>query len=167
MQKGGKTMFKIGDMAVYPTQGVGVIEAIEAREYSGENQEFYVLRIVDSDMTIMIPVTNAGIVGMRSLISKERVSSVYDILEEKQKSQTVASWSRRQREYNEKIKSGDLFEVAQVLRELYLIKEDKELSYGEKKVLELARKLLVKEIALAEGADEDQVVERVESIFLH
>jgi CarD family transcriptional regulator len=167
MRKGGKTMFKIGDMAVYPTQGVGVIEAIEAREYLGENQEFYVLRIVDSDMTIMIPVTNVGIVGMRSLISKDRVSSVYDILEEKQKSQTVASWSRRQREYNEKIKSGDLFEVAQVLRELYLIKEEKELSYGEKKVLELARKLLVKEIALAEGADEDQVVERVESIFLH
>ncbi len=160
-------MFKIGDMAVYPTQGVGVIEAIEAREYSGENQEFYVLRIVDSDMTIMVPVGNAGTVGMRSLISKERVSSIYDILEEKQKSQAVASWSRRQREYNEKIKSGDLFEVAQVLRELYLIREGKELSYGEKKVLELARKLLVKEIALAEGADEDQVVERVESIFLH
>jgi CarD family transcriptional regulator len=167
MQKGGKTMFKIGDMAVYPTQGVGVIEAIEAREYSGENQEFYVLRIVDSDMTIMVPVGNANTVGMRSLISKDRVPSIYDILEEKQKSQTVASWSRRQREYNEKIKSGDLFEVAQVLRELYLIREGKELSYGEKKVLELARKLLVKEIALAEGADEDQVVERVESIFLH
>lgn len=160
-------MFKIGDMAVYPTQGVGVIEAIEAKEFAGENHEFYVLRIVDSDMKIMIPITNASLVGMRCLIDKERVASVYDILEEKRKSQTVASWSRRQREYNEKIKSGDLFEVAQVLRELYLIKEGKELSYGEKKVLELARKLLVKEIALAEGAEEEQVAERVESIFLH
>jgi len=160
-------MFKIGDLAVYPTQGVGVIEAIEAKEFAGENHEFYVLRIVDSDMKIMIPITNADVVGMRCLIDKDRVASVYDILEEKQKSQTVASWSRRQREYNEKIKSGDLFEVALVLRDLYLIKEDKELSYGEKKVLELARKLLVKEIALAEGAAEEQIVERVESIFLH
>lgn len=161
-------MFKVGDMAVYPTQGVGVIEAIEAREFSGEKQEFYVLRIVDSDMTIMIPVANVEQVGMRCLIGKERVDSVYDILEERQDGgQSVASWSRRQREYNEKIKSGDLFEVAEVLRELYQIKENKELSYGEKKVLDLARKLLVKEIALAEGTAEDKVVERVENIFIN
>lgn len=160
-------MFKVGDKAVYPAQGVGVIEAIESREFSGMKQEFYVLRIVDSDMTIMIPVTNADHVGMRCLIEKERVSSIYDILEEKQDDAPVASWSRRQREYNEKIKSGDLFEVAEVLRELYLIREDKELSYGEKKVLELARKLLVKELALAGEECEESVVERVENIFLN
>ncbi len=161
-------MFKVGDMAVYPTQGVGVIEAIEAKEFSGEKHRFYILRIVDSDMTIMVPIDNADQVGLRTLIAQDRVSSVFDILEEKSANgQAVASWSRRQREYNEKIKSGDLFEVAQVLRELYLIKEGKELSYGEKKVLELARKLLVKEIALAQGAAEEQVVERVESIFVN
>ncbi len=161
-------MFKIGDMAVYPTQGVGQIEAIESKEFSGEKHDFYVLRIVDSDMTIMIPVSNAGLVGMRGLIDKNRVSSVYEILEEKPSDNAAyASWSRRQREYNEKIKSGDLFEVAEVLRELYQIRGGKELSYGEKKVLELARKLLVKEVALAEGAEEDAVVERVENIFLN
>ena len=161
-------MFKIGDMAVYPTQWVGVIESIEAKEFGGERQEFYVLRIVDSDMKIMVPITNADLVGMRCLIAKDRVATVFDILEEKDlEDQAVASWSRRQREYNEKIKSGDLLEVARVLRELYLIKEGKELSYGEKKVLELARKLLVKEIALAEGAKEEQIVERVESIFVN
>jgi CarD family transcriptional regulator len=161
-------MFKVGDNAVYPTQGVGVIEAIEAKEFSGEKHEFYVLRIVDSDMTIMVPVTNARLVGLRTLIAKDRVASVYDVLEEKREGvQAMASWSRRQREYNDKIKSGDLFEVAAVLRELYLIKEGKDLSYGEKKVLDLARKLLVKEIALADGAEEISVVERVESIFLN
>ncbi|BCR06970.1 CarD family transcriptional regulator [Desulfuromonas versatilis] len=161
-------MYKVGDMAVYPTQGVGVIEAIESKEFSGETHNFYILRIVDSDMTIMVPVSNAEQVGLRALITKERISSVFDILEEKpDNGLVVASWSRRQREYNEKIKSGDLFEVAEVLRELYQIKEGKELSYGEKKVLELARKLLVKEIALAQGAAEEKVVERVESIFLH
>jgi CarD family transcriptional regulator len=164
-----RDMFKIGDMAVYPTQGVGIIEAIEAKEFDGKNHEFYVLRIVDSDMTIMIPVSNASLVGMRTLITKERVASVFNILEEKRGASVaaIASWSRRQREYHDKIKSGDLFEVAAVLRELYLIKEGKELSYGEKKVLDLARKLLVKEIALAEGAEENTVVEKVEKIFLH
>jgi CarD family transcriptional regulator len=103
---------------------------------------------------------------MRTLIEKDRVSSIYDILGDKpEDGQALASWSRRQRGYNEKIKSGDLFEVAEVLRDLYLIKEDKELSYGEKKVLELARKLLVKEVALADGIEEAFVVERVESLF--
>ena len=161
-------MFKIGDLAVYPTQGVGVIEAIEVREFLGENHDFYVLRMVDNDMKIMIPVTNAGGVGMRCLIAKERVPSVYGVLEERTKeSAALASWSRRQREYNDKIKSGDLLEVAAVFRELHLLKGGKELSYGEKKVLDLARKLLVKEIALAEGAEEEQVFQRLEKIFLH
>ncbi len=161
-------MFKIGELAVYPTQGVGVIEAIEAKKVGEEQLDFYILRIVDSDMTIMIPVSNANLVGMRCLIDKDRIASVYDILEAKQLSAAaIPSWSRRQREYNEKIKTGDLFEVAQVLRELYQIREGKELSYGEKKVLELARKLLVKEIALAQGAKEEQVAERVEKIFFH
>ena len=160
-------MFKIGDKAVYPAQGVGVIEAIEAREFAGENLDFYILRIVDSDMKIMVPVSNVEQVGLRKLIAKDRVDSIYTVLEEKATGQALASWSRRQREYNDKIRSGDLFEVAQVLRELYQIREGKELSYGEKKVLELARKLLVKEVALAQGDTEDLVVARVERIFLN
>ncbi len=161
-------MFKIGDMAVYPAQGVGVIEAIESREFVGQILDFYVLRIVDSDMTIMVPVNNVGNVGMRSLIDKTHVRTVYNILRDKPESHgSLPSWSRRQRDYNEKIRSGDVFEVAEVLRDLYAIREGKELSYGEKKVLELARKLVVKEIALADGKDEQQVVDRVESFFTH
>ncbi|PLX74001.1 MAG: CarD family transcriptional regulator [Desulfuromonas sp.] len=159
-------MFKVGDSAVYPTQGIGVIEAIESKDFGGVKADFYILRIVDSDMTIMVPTTNASNIGMRSPIEKKRVSSLFDILGEKTKiAGNIASWSRRQREYNDKLKTGDLFEVAEVLRELYCIREDKELSYGEKKVLELARKLLVKEVALAEGADEDAVTQRVEKLF--
>lgn len=161
-------MYKIGDMAVYPTQGVVEVKAIEKREFSGQIHDFYVLKIVDSDMTIMVPVGNVGQVGMRSPIAKDRVPAIFSLLEEPQKSrQASISWSRRQREYNDKLKTGDLHGVAEVLRELYRIREEKELSYGEKKVLELARKLLVKEIALAEGAQEETVVERVEKIFLH
>lgn len=161
-------MFKIGDRAVYPTQGIGVIEAIESKDFGGIQTDFYILRIVDSDITIMVPTGNASQIGLRCPIDKKRVSSIFDMLEEKiAATGAIASWSRRQREYNDKIKTGDLFEVAEVLRELYAIRDGKELSYGEKKVLELARKLLVKEVALAEGADEDTVTERVENIFLN
>ncbi|PLX88780.1 MAG: CarD family transcriptional regulator [Desulfuromonas sp.] len=158
-------MFKKGDMAVYPTQGVGVIEDIEAREFSGQTQKFYVLRIVDSDMTIMVPVGNATQVGLRQLIEQDRISSVFDVLETPSISGKIASWSRRQREYNDKLKTGDLLEVADVLRELYQIKTEKELSYGEKKVLDQARRLLVTEVALAEGKKEDMIAARVEEIF--
>ncbi len=158
-------MFKIGDMAVYPTQGVGVIEDIESREFSGHEQKFYVLRIVDSDMRIMIPVGNVRNVGMRRLIDEKHINNVFDALAEPNDSGKIASWSRRQREYNDKLKTGDLLEVAEVLRDLYQISSAKELSYGEKKVLEQARKLLVTEVALAEGEKEDKVVKRLENIF--
>ena len=161
-------MFKIGDCAVYPAQGVGIVESIEAREFGGQKHDFYILRIIDNDMTIMVPVDNANQVGMRNLISKDKVDSIYTVLGEKQNGgQAIASWSRRQREYNEKIKTGIPVEVAEVLRELYLIKEDKELSYGEKKVLELARRLLVKELALAEGVGEDAVTKRLEKLVVN
>lgn len=158
-------MFKIGDMAVYPTQGVGIIEDIESREFSGHEQKFYVLRIVDSDMRIMVPTGNVGNVGMRRLIDQKHITSVFDALAEPNDSGKIASWSRRQREYNDKLKTGDLLEVAEVLRDLYQISSEKELSYGEKKVLEQARKLLVTEVALAEGEKEDKVVKRLEKIF--
>ena len=156
-------MFKVGDQAVYPAQGVGIVEAIETRVFCGETHDYYILRILDSDMTIMVPVTNACQVGLRRLISKEKVPSVYNLLDEKRSGNlTISSWSRRQREYNEKIKTGNLIEVAGVLRELFLIRQGKELSYGEKKVLDLARRLLVKELALAEGVDEEAVSRRLE-----
>ncbi|MBE9485827.1 MAG: CarD family transcriptional regulator [Desulfuromonadales bacterium] len=158
-------MFKIGDMAVYPTQGVGVIEDIELREFSGHSQEFYVLRIVDSDMKIMVPVTKVANVGLRRLIDQKHITNVFDALSEPNDNSKIASWSRRQREYNDKLKTGDLLDVAEVLRDLYQIRTGKELSYGEKKVLEQARKLLVTEVALSQGEKEAKVVKRLENIF--
>ncbi|MFO7765363.1 MAG: CarD family transcriptional regulator [Pelovirga sp.] len=158
-------MFEIGDMAVYPTQGVGIVEDIEVREYSGQSLQYYVLRLVDSDMRIMVPIGNAKSVGMRRLIDRQRITSIFDALAERTANGKIASWSRRQREYNDKLKTGNLLEVAEVLRDLYQIKSSKELSYGEKKVLEQARKLLVTEVALAQGAKEDQVIKQLENIF--
>jgi CarD family transcriptional regulator len=118
-------------------------------------------------MTIMVPTRNVKNVGMRSLVDKKNLPRVYDLFKETESSpsKSLASWSRRQREYTEKIKTGDLYEVAQVLRELYVIAVDKELSYGEKKMLDLARRLVIKEIAFAEGVDEEQITRRVEETF--
>ena len=158
-------MFKKGDMAVYPTQGVGVIENIETREFSGQSQSFYVLRIVGSDMTIMVPTNNVANVGMRGLIDQENIPSIFEVLGVPGTGGKIASWSRRQREYQDKLKSGDLHEVASVLRELYLISDNKDLSYGEKKVLEQARRLLVTEVALSQGSKEETVIDQLEQIF--
>ncbi len=128
-------MFKIGDMAVYPTQGVGVIEDIENREYSGQSQRFYILRIVDSDMKIMVPVGNAGNVGLRRLIDQNCITGIFDALAEPTDHGKIASWSRRQREYNDKLKTGDLLEVAEVLRDLYQISSAKELLTARRRCL--------------------------------
>ena len=159
-------LFSVGDKAVYPAQGVGIVEAIETKEFGGEQHEFYVLRICDSDMLIMVPINNVAQVGMRCLVAKEQIHEVFAVLQDTEAPiGNVSSWSRRQRDYTEKIKSGDLLCVAAVLRELYLISAGKELSYGEKKVLELARRLVVKEMAFAEDVDEDQIGQRVDKVF--
>lgn len=160
-----RPLFKKGDMAVYPTQGVGVIEQIETREFSGQSQSFYILRIVDSDMTIMVPTNNVKNVGLRCLIDQKNIPSIFEVLGAPAIGGKIASWSRRQRDYQDKLKSGDLHEVAEVLRELYLISDNKDLSYGEKKVLEQARRLLVTEVALAQGSKEELVRDRLEKIF--
>ena len=159
-------MFKIGDTAVYPAYGVGVVEKIETREISGSQRVFYVLRLLDSDMTIMIPKDNADEVGMRTLISPKEVPRVINILKEKKKSKiNQQTWNRRQREYMERIRTGSIYEIAAVLRELYLLKLDKDLSFGEKKVLDTARNLLVKELSLVQKADEKKIERQIEKIL--
>ena len=160
-------MFKIGDTAVYPAYGVGVVEKIENRQISGAEREFYVLRLMDSDMTIMIPKDNANEVGMRALISPKEVSKVMNILKEKKKGAKIPpqTWNRRQREYMERIRTGSIYEIAAVLRELYLLKLDKDLSFGEKKVLDTARNLLVKELSLVQKADEKKIERQIEKIL--
>jgi CarD family transcriptional regulator len=158
-------VFAAGDMAVYPAHGVGVIEAIETQTIGGINQTFYVMKILDTDMTIMIPTTNSDNVGLRSIISSEEVEEVLGILEKRDIKISSQTWNRRYRDYMEKIKTGSAFEVAVVLRDLYLLMEDKELSYGERKMLDTARNLLVKEISLANKIDEQKVESQIERMF--
>ena len=158
-------MFKIGDKAVYPSHGVGIIEDIKCRVISGAKRTFYVLRIVDKEMTIMIPTDNAQSVGLREIIDKKEVPKVFRILAERNVGIDCQTWNRRYREYMEKIKSGSVFEVAEVLRDLVLLKCDKDLSFGERQMLDLAQNLLVKELSIAKNMAEEKMRLRLQSIF--
>jgi CarD family transcriptional regulator len=157
--------FKIGDLAVYPAHGVGVIEKIESQEISGFCQDFYVMRILENDMIIMIPTTNVSNVGLREIIEQSEVPRLYTILKKRDIVVDNQTWNRRYREYMEKIKTGSVFEVAEVYRDLLMLKLEKELSFGERKMLDTAGNLLVKEISLAKKVREEQVKKDLDRIF--
>ena len=169
MVKTGANDFKIGDLAVYPAHGVGVVESIECREVSGVSKTFYMLRVVDSEATIMVPVENVVNVGLRKVMKKSMVTKVYAILKEKKGKRNPAfdnqAWNRRYREYTEKIKTGCVMELAKVLRDLYILKHDKELSFGERRMLDTAKNLLVKEISVVRKTNEEKIEEELNRIM--
>lgn len=158
-------MFQLGDLAVYPAHGVGVIESIEDKEISGQPQKFYIMRILDTNMIIMIPTRQAGNVGLRSIIDTQAVSHIYEILAKKERVVEHQTWNRRYRDYMEKIKTGSLVHVAEVLRDLTLLKLDKDLSFGERKMLDTARNLLVKELSIAEQKGEEKIEEKINTLL--
>lgn len=158
--------YKVGDKAVHPAHGVGEITSIEDRHIAGFSKQFYILKIVDSGMTVMIPTDGAERAGLRDVISKKDADAVIAVLKKKEYAVTSQPWNRRFREYTEMMKSGRLVEVAKVLRDLSLLRQDKELSFGEKRLLEQARALLVRELALAQRKGEDRVGETLDSIFV-
>ena len=165
MLESAQNAFKVGDKAVYPAHGVGEVTSIEKKEIGGTHQMFYILKILDNGMKIMVPMLQAQQVGLREIISKEEADEVFDILREKEISVDTTTWNRRYREYMEKIKTGSVFEVAEVLRDLYLLKMEKDLSFGERKMLDTARNLLIKELSLAKKMDENAVEDEFRRIF--
>ena len=162
---GVSRMFEVGDLAVYPAHGVGRIEAIESREISGTEQDFYIMKILDNNMTIMIPVHNVTSVGLRDIIDVEEVSRVYEIMKKRDIPADNQTWNRRYREYTEKIKTGSVYEVAEVLRDLYLLKVDKDLSFGERKMLDTAQSLLLRELSIAKNTDQSTIMSDIDAIF--
>ncbi len=158
-------MFIAGDMAVYPAHGVGVIESIETQTVAGTDHSFYVMKIIENDMKIMIPTMNSANVGLRAIIDINEVEKVMVILRNRDIEISAQTWNRRYRDYMEKIKTGSIFEVAVVLRDLFLLSVDKELSYGERKMMDTAKNLLVKEISLARNMDEANTADQIERMF--
>jgi len=158
-------MFEIGDKAVYPGHGVGVIEAIETKQILGKKEIFYILRILDNGMTIMIPRDNVEAVRLRGVIRKIDVAKVIQILKDRDVTIDTQTWNRRYREYMEKINTGSIYEIAEVLRDLHLLRAEKELSFGERKIMDTAKNLLVKEFAIARDRKESDVLREIKTIF--
>jgi CarD family transcriptional regulator len=157
---------ELGDLAVYPAHGVGRIEAMEQRTISGRSYDFYVMRILDNGMKIMIPSQNINDIGLRPLIKKTQVKKVYALLKNPPvKFSDTVNWNRRHRDYMDKIKTGSLLDVAAVLRELLTMRAEKDLSFGERKLLDMVRILLVKEVSLACGKSEEAIEAEVNSFF--
>ena len=144
--------FRVGNKVVYPAHGVALIEAIEDKTVSGCRQCFYILRILGNDTTIMIPTHNAKRVGLRDVIGRSEIPRVMEILRRKEV-EISPNWNRRFKDNWERIKSGSLFEMALVLRKLVVLQRERHLSFGEKKMLENVRQLIVTEIAHAAGID--------------
>ncbi|TBV83447.1 MAG: CarD family transcriptional regulator [Desulfobulbaceae bacterium] len=157
--------FRVGDMAVYPAHGVGKIESIESRRVGDLEQAFYVMRIVESNMIVMIPTATCGTVGLRNIIPAWEVSKVFAILNERNIETESQPWNQRYREYMNKIKTGSVFEIAVVLRDLLLLRVNKDLSFGERKMMDTARGFLIKEVSLAQQVGEEQVAEELNRIF--
>ena len=157
--------FNVGDKAVYPAHGVGIIRDVVTQEMDGEKVTVYVLKILDNGMTIRVPVQNARSIGMRGVISRDHVDKVYEILRDRDVPTDNQTWNRRYRDYMSKIKTGDPLEVAKVLRDLALLKSEKALSFGERKMFDQARSLLVQEIAVAKDHDEKLVGGEIDALF--
>jgi len=158
-------MFQIGALAVYPAHGVGVIESIQDREVAGLQQRFYIMRLLDSDMIIMIPTQNAQNIGLRTVIDQRAVVKIFEILKKRPSRLNNQTWNRRYRDYMDKIKTGSLFRVAEVLRDLTLLKLEKELSFGERKMLDTAKNLLVKELSLVNNKEEDEIEAQLQELL--
>jgi len=145
-------MYKIGDKIVYPMHGAGIIEQIEKKMILGENREYYVLRVPCGDMKIMIPVNKSDDIGVRPVISPTEMDEVLSILHG-DSTEMSSNWNRRYRENTEKLKTGDIRQVAEVVRNLLRIDREKTLSTGEKKMLSSARQILVSEMILTSDLD--------------
>ena len=157
--------FKVGDKAVHPSHGVGEVTAIEQRDIGGAKQMFYVLKILDNGMKVMVPTSAAQQVGLRVIMSDKEASAILTTMKAREVAVDVQPWSRRFRVYTEMIKSGAPGEVAKVLRDMNRLKFDKDLSFGERRLLDQAKSLLLKELAFATKKSEADMAEEIRKIF--
>jgi CarD family transcriptional regulator len=160
-----KLQFKLGDKAVHPKHGVGEITAVDERELGGTRAVFYVLRILDNGMKVMVPAGAAAQGGLRSIMSAKEAEAVLDTMRAREVAVDVQPWSRRFRAYTEMVQSGLPHEVAKVLRDMHRLKFDKDLSFGERHLLDRAKSLLMKELAFAKKMTEEKLAEEVAGIF--
>ncbi len=152
--------FDVGDKVVYPHHGAAVIEKREAKEVFGETREYLVLKLAYGDLTLMVPCDNTDEVGLREVINDEEVEEVFAVLRKKE-ARMPTNWSRRYKNHVEKLKSGDIYQVAEVVRNLSIRDKDKGLSAGEKRMLTRARQILVSELTFAINVSEEEAEQKL------
>ncbi|HEY3236666.1 MAG TPA: CarD family transcriptional regulator [Polyangiaceae bacterium] len=157
--------FKVGEMAVHPAHGVGEVAQIEERDLGGRNSTCYVLKIIDTGLKVMVPTEAASRVGLRPVMKKRDAMKILEILRAPEVAVDVQPWNRRFRAYTEMLKSGLPTEIAKVLRDMYRLKFDKDLSFGERRLLDQARSLLVQELALAKKVERAAIEGEIQQIF--
>jgi len=155
-----ETAFDVGDKVVYPHHGAAVIEKREQKEVFGETREYLVLKLAYGDLTLMVPCDNTDEVGLREVINDEEVEEVFAVLRKKE-ARMPTNWSRRYKNHVEKLKSGDIYQVAEVVRNLSIRDKDKGLSAGEKRMLTRARQILVSELTFAIGVSEEEAEQKL------
>ena len=148
-------IFKVGETVVYPHHGAALIEAIETRTIKGEQREYLVLKVAQGDLTVRVPSDNVDLVGVRDVVNQEGLERVFNVLRQPY-TEEPTNWSRRYKANLEKLASGDVIKVAEVVRDLWRRERERGLSAGEKRMLAKARQILVSELALAEKTDEDK-----------
>jgi len=153
--------FDVGDRVVYPQHGAAVIEKRESKAFFGEEREYLVLKVAFGDLTVMVPADNTDEVGLREVINDEEVEEVFAVLRKKE-ARMPTNWSRRYKNHVEKLKSGDIYQVAEVVRNLSIRDKDKGLSAGEKRMLNRARQILVSELTFALEVDEETAEKRLD-----
>lgn len=154
-------MFRKGDTVVHPQHGAAVIEELRERDFLGERKTYFVLRMTHQDLTLMVPVDNTEEVGLRGVVSKTQVKKVLQVLREEE-TKMAANWSRRFKNNMEKLHSGDIFQVAEVVRNLSIRERAKGLSAGEKRMLAQARKILISELVFATGGTEEKAQDLID-----
>jgi CarD family transcriptional regulator, regulator of rRNA transcription len=156
--------FRIGDKAVYPAHGVAEVVGIEKKEINTIVCSFYVLKVMATGMQILVPKEKAEQVGLRPIATSQEIEEVFEILRDQDVHIDKQTWNRRHRGFMEKIKTGSLFDVAEVYRDLYRLRNTKVLSFGERKMLDTAKQLIVKELAVAKKWAEDRVEKELEKV---
>ena len=157
-------MYRKGDKVVYPHHGVAVVEDLQIRETLGERRKYLILRLAHGDLTLMVPVDNTEEVGLREIVSKREAKKVLDVLREEEDTEPT-NWSRRFKTNVEKLRSGDIYQVAEVVRNLSLREKDKGLSAGEKRMLAKARQILLSELTFAVGSTEEKAEAMVDKVL--
>jgi CarD family transcriptional regulator len=156
-------MFEIGNYVVCPGHGVAQVLNLETKELGGEMLSFYIVKIISNGMTVMVPTLKKD--GLRYLVEDSEIEDVYGLLNDHQIKVDNSTWNRRHRDYLAKVKTGSLLEIADVLRSLFLLKNMKKLSFGERKMMDQCKELIIKEIAISTGEAENSIVGKIDSCF--